>query len=149
MTIKNTIPKVVKISGEEIIIRGLRLSNSISKICHEQKHLYKEGYRCGRKTRKQMGKRTKKWEDCPEICFTYLFTDDFDEDKEYGAHNGFLKIKILVSDRESLRKKYSNDEIAEYAYKFALSIADRIEEQLIYPKGKQQQPPIVKAAVTL
>lgn len=147
MTFKNTIPEIVKVSKEEIIIRGLSSKMSkIAEICHEQKHLYKEGYRCGRKTRKKIGEKTEKWEDCPEICFTYLLTDDFDENKKYKGHNGFLKIKILTSDRQSLLEKYSKVEIDDYAKQFAESIADEITMQIIV---KMERPGTVKAAVTL
>ena len=100
----------------------------IAKICHEQKHLFKDGYRHGRKTRKQLGAKTDRWEGCPEICFTYLITDDFDEHKEFPEHSGFLKIEILVSDWNNLLVRYTHEQVDGYAYMFAMSIADKIRK---------------------
>lgn len=132
LTIKNTEAKVVSTSSEEIIIRGLKSKiNAILDICHRKKHLFKDGYEHGRKTRKALGKVTERWADCPEICFAYLLTDDFDEDKRYKGHNDLLKISILISDETSLLKRYTREQIDDIAYKYATSVADEIEAKLI------------------
>ena len=134
MSDKSQAPKkrvrIVKVSPEEVIIKNLDLSKMdlITKICHEQKHLFKDGYRHGRKTRKKQGVKTNRWEGCPEICFTYLITDDFDEHKEFPEHAGFLRIEILVSDWNNLLARYTHEQVEAYAYMFAMSIADKINK---------------------
>ena len=133
-TPKNKIKKVriAKVSPEEIVLYNVDLSriDLITEVCHEQKHLFKDGYRQGRKTRKKDGKPTKRWAGCPEICFTYLITDDFDEDKEFKEHSGFLKIKILVSDWVGLMSRYSSEQVDAFAYMFAMRVADDIKRRL-------------------
>ena len=123
---------IAKVSPEEIVLWNVSMAkmNLVAEICHEQKHLFKDGYRHGRKTRKKDGKPTKRWEGCPEICFTYLITDDFDEHKEFAEHAGFLRIEILVSDWENLMIRYSREQIEAYAYMFAMRIADNIKKRL-------------------
>ena len=112
-----------KISPSVIELTGVNFADGekvqqIMDICHKYKHLYKEGYPYGRKTRKAMGKRLKKWVDCPEICFTYLVTDD-----NAGHH---LAIHVLVSDTESLLKRYSPSEIEYYRQMYTQDVANEI-----------------------
>ena len=115
--------EITKIDSSTIELRGISIADgekvkTIMDICHEYKHLYMEGYPCGRKTRLKNKKRIKKWAECPKICFTYLVTND--------TKNHNLAIKILVSDTQNLKKIYSDREIEYYMQMYTQDVADRI-----------------------
>ena len=115
--------EIARITPSSIELKGVKFSDGetaqkIMDICHKFKHLYMEGYPCGRKTRKNAKKRYKKWVDCPEICFTYLVTND------NASHN--LAIHVLVSDIQSLLKRYTEKEIEYYIQMFTQDIADEV-----------------------
>lgn len=109
-------PAHIKLGGVHFV-DGEKVQK-IMDICHKYKHMYKEGYPCGRKTRKESKKRLKKWDKCPEICFTYLVSDD-----NAGHH---LMIYVLVSDIESLLKKYTEQEIDYWRQMYIQDVADEI-----------------------
>lgn len=113
-------PSIIKLKGVNFG-DGVRVEK-IMEICHKYKHLYKDGYPYGRKTRKAMKQRLKKWADCPGICFTYLVTND--------NEGHFLEIHVLVSDKESLLQKYTEQEIEYFMQMYTQGIADEIVEQI-------------------
>lgn len=88
--------------------------------CHKHKHLFMEGYPCGRKTRKKMGGRMKKWPDYPGICFTYLVT---------AGKNDTLTVRVLVSSVEDLLTKYTRGEIGYYVQMYLQGVAEEIIEK--------------------
>lgn len=113
--------EIAAITPSSITLKGIEPYDyagveKIMDICHKYKHMYNDGYPCGRKARKKLGKRLKKWAYCPEICFVYLLKQS-DES---------LIIRILVSDYEGLLKKYSIEEIEHYRQMFTQNIADEI-----------------------
>lgn len=115
--------EIVSITPSRIKLKGITISDGekvkkIMDICHEYKHMYKDGYPYGRKTRKLMGKRLKKWTDCPQICFTYLVTDD--------NEGHYLAIHVLVSDTEELLKRYTEQEIEYYMQMYVQDVANKI-----------------------
>ena len=114
--ITKTTPSTIKVKN--IGIADGNKVQMIMNICHKYKHLYKEGFPCGRKTRKTCRQRIEKWANCPEICFTYLITID--------AENHNLTIGILVSDLENLRKRYTEREIEYHTQMYVSDIADEI-----------------------
>ena len=114
---------IIKIDTSTLILKGVSIADGakvqqIMDICHSAKHMYKDGYQQGRKTRKANKKRTKKWANSPGICFTYLITDDTE------GHN--LAIRVLVSDITNLRKKYTDREIEYYTQMYIQDIANQI-----------------------
>ena len=114
---------IIKVNERSIELRGVHFKDGevieqIMDICHKYKHLYKDGYPCGRKTRKKDGKRVKRWTDYPGICYTYLITNDTKE------HN--LLIKILVSSLDALKKKYTNTEIEHFTSMYIQDVTDEI-----------------------
>lgn len=115
--------EIVEITPSTIELKGINFKDGeevqqIMDICHKYKHLYKEGYPCGRKTRKKQEQQTERWVDCPEICFTYLITND------NAKHH--LVIRVLVSCTKSLLKKYNETEIEYFMQMFTQNIADEI-----------------------
>ncbi len=115
--------EIKKITPSTIELTGVKINEGdkvqkIMDICHKYKHMYKEGYPYGRKTRKELKKRLKKWQECPEICFTYLVTDDNE-----GHH---LTVHVLVSYTETLVKRYTEKEIEYYRQLYTQSVADEI-----------------------
>lgn len=115
--------EIASISPSIIELRGVRFEEGekvqkIMDICHKFKHLYLEGYPCGRKTRKEKDLKLKRWGKCPRICFTYLVTND------NKSHN--LAIHVLVSDVQSLLKKYSQDQIDYFTQMYTQDVADEI-----------------------
>lgn len=115
--------EIASISPSIIELRGVKFEEGekvqkIMDICHKFKHLYLEGYPCGRKTRKEKGLKLKRWGKCPGICFTYLVTND------NKSHN--LAIHVLVSDVQSLLKKYSQDKIDYFTQMYTQDVADEI-----------------------
>ena len=109
-------PSIIKLAGVSFT-DGERVQMIMS-ICHKYKHMYKDGYPLGRKGRKALGKRLKKWADCPEICFTYLITDD--------NQGHYLAIHVLVSDTEELLKRYTEAEIEYYMQMYVQDVANEI-----------------------
>ena len=119
--------EIISITPSSIELSGVRISDGekvqqIMDICHKYKHLYKDGYPYGRKTRKELKKRLKKWADCPEICFTYLITDD--------TEGHYLAIHVLVSYTEALVKKFTETEIEYYKQMYTQSVAEEIIQTL-------------------
>lgn len=118
--------EIVRITPSTIELREINFKDDgekvqkIMDIAHRFKHLYLEGYPCGRKTRKESKKRYKKWSDCPEICFTYLVTND------NTATPNNLIIRVLVSDVEHLIEKYTQEEIDFYTQMYTQDVADEI-----------------------
>ena len=115
--------ELVEITPSTIELKGVNFKDGekvqqIMDICHKYKHLYKEGYPCGRKTRKKQKRQTERWVDCPEICFTYLVTND------NAKHH--LVIHVLVSHKKSLFKKYSEDKIGYFMRMYTQNVADEI-----------------------
>lgn len=115
--------EITKITPSSIELKNISIADGekvqkIMDICHKYKHLYKEGFPCGRKTRKETKKRMKKWMNCPEICFTYLITNDTKD------HN--LAIHVLVSNTEDVRKRYSESEIEYFMQMYTQDVADEI-----------------------
>lgn len=110
--------KMSEIELEGVHFKDGELVEQIMEICHKYKHLYKDGYPCGRKARKKSGIVMEKWAKCPEICFAYLITNDT------KGHN--LLVKILLSNWESLQKRFTSAEIDYYAQMFAQDVADEI-----------------------
>ncbi len=106
----------IELSG--ISFRDGEMVDKIMEICHKFKHLYLEGYPCGRKTRKKSTEKYKKWTESPGICFTYTVTNDNEN------HN--LIIHVFVSDMETLLKKYTEREINYYTQMYTQEIADGI-----------------------
>ena len=116
ITISGITPETIELSG--VGFRDGEKVQQIMDICHKYKHLYIEGYPCGRKTRKEKKLKLKKWVDCPEICFTYLITND--------NETGNLAIKLFISHQEQLAEKYSEKEILYFLQMFSQSIAEEI-----------------------
>ena len=119
--------EIIKNTSSGIELSGVKISDGekmeiISNVCHKWKHMFKEGYPYGRKTRKERQERLKKWSGCPKICFTYLFTDD-----TAGHH---LAIQIFVSYTEAVIKKYSEDQIEYYKCLYTQNVADEILKEL-------------------
>lgn len=117
--------EIRKISNTTIELSGVDINSKaeieqILKACHKIKHLYLEGYPCGRKTRKKNNLKLKKWAKCPEICFVYLVTPLGDG----------LIIRVLVSDLVSLKKRYTDDEINYFASMYIQNVADEITKEI-------------------
>ena len=115
--------EVKEITPGKIKLGGIHFADGekvqkVMDICHKYKHMYKDGYPCGRKTRKESKKRYKKWAECPEICFTYLVSDD--------NEGHYLTIHALVSDTDSLLKKYTEEEIEYFRQMYTQDVADEI-----------------------
>lgn len=115
--------EIVEITPSSIELKGVRFKEGekvqkIMDICHKYKHLYKEGYPCGRKTRKKQEEQATKWKNCPEICFTYLVTDD------NAKHH--LMIRVLVTRTKALLKRYSENEIEYFMQMYTQNVADEI-----------------------
>lgn len=115
--------EIVKITSDGIELKGVKFEQGervqkIMDICHKFKHLYLEGYPCGRKTRKEKNLKLKRWGKCPRICFTYLVTNDTE------SHN--LAIHILISDVQSLLTRYTEDEIYYFTSMYTQDVADEI-----------------------
>ena len=115
--------EIASITSTVLELKGISFNEGdkvqkILDICHKWKHMYMEGYPCGRTTRKQSKTRFKRWGSHPGICFTYLLTDDNEK------HN--LAIHVIISDMQKLRKKYSEREIMYYAQMYLQNVADEI-----------------------
>ena len=115
--------EIIEITPSMIRLKGVNFTDGervekIMEICHKYKHLYKDGYPCGRKTRKEKKYRFRKWAQYPGICFTYLVTND--------NEGHFLEIHILVSDKETLLKKYTEQDIEYYMQMYTQGVADEI-----------------------
>lgn len=115
--------EVIKITPTSIKLEGISFRDGekvekIMEICHKYKHMYKDGYPCGRKARKESGIVYKKWGKCPKICFAYLITND------NRSHN--LEIDIVVHDVESLLKRYTLKEVEHFTQLYAQDVADEI-----------------------
>ena len=115
--------EVTGVTSSTIELKGISFSDGaklekIMDVCHKYKHLFKDGYPCGRRTRKKISQPLKKWGDCPEICFTYYLTND---NKDHH-----LAIQILVSDEESLLKKYTKREIEYFTQLYTQFVSDSI-----------------------
>lgn len=102
-----------------LTIKGLDLSDETMKlvgnVCHKHKHLYKEGYPCGRKTRMKTKKKYVRQKN-PGMCFTYLVT----------KHNGVLVIHVLVSSLKELLERYTLDEILFQVQQYLQDVADEL-----------------------
>ena len=115
--------EVTKVTDTSIELNGVHfkdgeLVEQIMEVCHKFKHLYKDGYPCGRKARLKKGERTEKWDKSPGICFTYLITND-----TKGHH---LSINVLVSNVEQLREKYPDVVIMYFLQMYLQDVADGI-----------------------
>ncbi len=119
--------KITRITPSTIELKGIHFGSdgdkidTIMDICHRFKHIYKDGYPYGRKTRKKRGERLEKWSKCPGICFTYLVTNDT------RGHN--LEIVVLVSDEEKLLERYTKEEIENYKQMYTQDVADAISKE--------------------
>ncbi len=114
--------EIVKIGASSIELKGVAFKESdkvqqILDICHRFKHLYMEGFPCGRKTRRENNLKLKKWAACPKITFTYIVTPPYSEN---------MTINILVSDLQDLRKRYTQTQIEYFTAMFVQGIADEI-----------------------
>ena len=119
-----TLVEIKEIQKSTIKLTGISFKDSeaiqkITEVCHHYKHMYRDGYPVGRKTRKKTGKRFYRWTDCPEISFTYLIMPD-------TSGQSSVKISIYVSDIEETEKKYSKEEISYFMNMFVQNIADGI-----------------------
>ena len=115
--------EIAKITNSSIELKGVSFSDGekiqeILEICHRTKHMYLEGYPCGRKTRLANKQRLKKWSDYPGICFTYVTTNDNKE------HN--VEIRILASNMEKLLERYTKKQIEYYSQKYIQDVANEI-----------------------
>lgn len=115
--------KVVEVTEEKIELEGISFLDGekveqIMNICHKYKHMFLDGYPCGRKTRKISSEKYRKWEESPGICFTYTITDD------NSCHH--LMIKVFVSEEDKLLKKYSAKEILHYKELYTLRVSKEI-----------------------
>lgn len=87
----------------------------IEKVCHKYKHIFMEGYPCGRKTRKQLGIRLERQQN-PGICLTYLVT----------SNGGSATVRILVSSVEEALKRYTRREILWFVQDFMQSLTEEL-----------------------
>ena len=137
-------PSIVQVNHKSIILEGIDmfdkpLVEEILKICHRYKHLYLEGYKAGRKTRKAEGDMTEKWADCPEICITYTLmpcTEIFEEENNFTpkGNTSYLEIRNFVSEEEKLSlTRMTADEIIYWRNRFTNDIADDIEKLFLEP----------------
>ncbi len=87
----------------------------IEKVCHKYKHIFMEGYPCGRKTRKKLGIRLERQQN-PGICLTYLVT----------SNGGSATVRILVSSVEEALKRYTRREILWFVQDFMQSLTEEL-----------------------
>ena len=114
--------KEIEIEPFMLTMKGISFSDNetvqtIMDVCHKNKHLYMEGFPCGRKTRKKIKKKFERWAECPGMCFTYLVTSK--------AENS-VTIRVLVSSVEELLGRYTRREILYYVQMFLQGIADEV-----------------------
>ena len=118
--------EITTVTSSIIELSGIGFSDGekvqkIMDICHKYKHLYKDGYYFGRKTRKKRGTKTAKWADCPEVSFTYLVTDDTNDSQDPR-----LRIHVLISDTNGIHDRYTDNEIEYFRNMYVQEVADEI-----------------------
>ena len=131
-------PQIVEVNDKSIIVKGLSMKDDggiiqkIMDICHRTKHLYKDGYECGHKTRSKTGKRHAYWEDCPHICIVYLITNDMDYETGFKKDPNvpYLKICTVISELDDLKKRLTDREISLIRQMFISEISEKVEALL-------------------
>ena len=88
----------------------------IESVCHKYKHIFMEGYPCGRKTRKKLGIRMERQQN-PGICLTYLVTPQ---------GNDTVTVRILVSSVEEALKRYTRREILWFVQDFMQGLTEEL-----------------------
>ena len=111
-------PFILKLKG--VGFNEIDKIRHIETVCHKYKHLFMEGFPCGRKTRKQLGIRMKRWQDYPGICLTYLVTP---------KENNTATVRVLVSSVEKLLSRYTRSEIGYFVQMFLQYIAEEVAAQ--------------------
>ncbi|MBR6505558.1 hypothetical protein IKT18_01815 [Candidatus Saccharibacteria bacterium] len=92
----------------------------IESVCHKYKHVFMEGFPCGRKTRKRLGARMKRWQDYPGICLTYLVTP---------RENNTATVRVLVSSVEKLLSRYTRSEVGYFVQLYLQYVAEEVVAQ--------------------
>ena len=119
--------EIAKMDSTSVEFKGITFKEGdkvqkIMDICHSWKHMFLEGYPCGRKTRNKLEKRPKKWADAPGVCLTYLVTNDNE------SHH--LKLAILIGNEELLKRQYNKKELAYFVQMYLQRVTDEILKAL-------------------